>query len=114
MKTTAMQTIIGELNIIKADQFLSRLKGLLFTNELHEHSCMLIVPCGSVHTIGMKYPINVLFLSHNNEILGIKMHLSPNRFCVGPPSTKKVVELSTELDLILSNIIGKKFVEGEL
>lgn len=112
MKIVTMDTIVGKLNIRIADSFFSRLTGLLFTNELRKDDCILISPCGSVHTIGMKYPIHIVFLSIDNKILDVRLNVKPNRFCLGPTYTKKVVELSPDFDLSHLQIIGKKFLES--
>lgn len=114
MNRVTKKTVLGDLNLYKADSFLSRLKGLLFTKKLESADCVLIVPCGSIHTLGMRYPIHIIFLSKNNTILAIKNNLQPNRFCLGPSSTFKVVELSAELKDIPSEVIGTKFSEDEL
>lgn len=114
MKTIAMDTVIGKLNVRIADSFLSRLIGLLFTSELPKYDCILISPCGSIHTIGMKYPIHIVFLSMDNKVLDIRLDVKPNRFCLGPTATKKVVELSSDLNLSHLQIIGQKFLESAL
>ena len=114
MNSVITKTVLGDLSLYKADSFLSRLKGLLFTNKLDSTSCILIVPCGSIHTIGMRYAIHIMFLSKNNTILAIKNNLKPNRFCLGPRATYKVVELSAESKEIPLDVVGKKFCEDEL
>lgn len=114
MKIVTMNTIVGKLNIRMADSFFSRLRGLLFTSELSKYDCIMISPCGSVHTIGMSYPINIIFLSVDNKVLDIKLNVKPNRFCFGPSSTKKVVEMSPDFDLLSLQIIGKRFLEHRL
>ena len=59
--------------------FWSRLKGLLGTSELARDEACWIDPCNSVHTIGMKYPIDVYFLNKENEVISIVQDLRPNR-----------------------------------
>lgn len=53
----------------KASSFLSRLKGLLGTQNLHEGHGLFIPKCKQVHTFFMKYPIDVLFLDSKNKIV---------------------------------------------
>lgn len=114
MNRVMTKTVLGDLNLYKANSFLSRLKGLLFTKKLDTTSCILIVPCGSIHTLGMRYAIHIIFLSKNNTILAIRNNLQPNRFCLGPTATYKVVELSAESKEIPLDVIGKKFSEDKL
>jgi uncharacterized membrane protein (UPF0127 family) len=54
-----------------AQTFWTRLRGLLGTAELVEGKGLLICPCNSIHTIGMRYPIDVLFLSSQLEVLRV-------------------------------------------
>ena len=114
MKTSQQETLLGLLTICKADSFLLRLKGLLFTKPLAKTHCLLIEPCNAIHTFGMGYCIHVLCLSADNKILAIKNNIQPNRMYVGPAKTKKIVELSGELEHLPEHILNKKFVEGAL
>lgn len=67
------------LHIRLASNFLSRLRGLLFTRSLDAQHGLLIVPCNSVHTAGMAYPIDVVFIDSKGVILKIHSHLKPWR-----------------------------------
>ena len=53
--------VLGE-EVRTAETFLSRLVGLLGTAAIAEGEGLWIVPCRSVHTLGMRYPIDVAFL----------------------------------------------------
>ena len=44
-----------------------RLKGLLGTSP--DAEAVILVPCKSVHTYGMTYPIDVAFLGSSGEVL---------------------------------------------
>ena len=60
-----------------ADSFFSRLKGLLGTKKLAEGAALIISPCSSVHTFGMSYPIDVLFIDANDKVVKIVNALEP-------------------------------------
>lgn len=62
-----------------ADCFLMRLKGLLGTKNLPKGEALIIKPCSSVHTIGMSYAIDVLFVSEQNIVLKVVKNLPPWR-----------------------------------
>mgnify|MGYP002066564741 CR=1 FL=1 len=62
-----------------ASTFLSRLVGLLGTDAIAEGEGLWIVPCRSVHTLGMRYPIDVVFLDARGVVVGILQGLPPNR-----------------------------------
>jgi len=62
-----------------ASTFLSRLVGLLGTAAIAEGEGLWIVPCRGVHTLGMRYPIDVAFLDARGVVVGILEGLPPNR-----------------------------------
>jgi len=51
-----------------ADTWLSRLVGLLADSSLKKHEALWLSPCKSVHTIGMRFSIDVVFLDKYNRI----------------------------------------------
>lgn len=63
----------------KANSFFERLRGLLGTRGLEGGEGLWIVPCTSVHSFGMKYPIDVVFLDTAGTVVGVVPSLSPNR-----------------------------------
>ena len=79
-------------NCIVAADFWRRLKGLLGTKELPEGQALIIMPCNSVHTFGMNYPIDVVFLDGKNRVLKTVSTLRPGKMsaCSG---SSYVVEL---------------------
>ena len=60
-----------------ADTLLSRLKGLLGTDSLPAGQGLLIKPCNSVHMIGMKYAIDVVFVDSQFAVLKTVSCLKP-------------------------------------
>ena len=62
-----------------ARTFLSRLVGLLGTAAIADGEGLWIVPCRSVHTLGMRYPIDVAFLDARGIVVGVLEGLPPNR-----------------------------------
>lgn len=59
-----------------ADNFLTRLIGLLLTSRLDRGDALIISSCNRIHTIGMKYPIDVIFLDQNYKVVKIAFNLS--------------------------------------
>lgn len=62
-----------------ADTFFSRLRGLLGMATLPDGDALLIKPCNSVHTVGMRYPIDVVFLDRDTRVLKVVQNLPPWR-----------------------------------
>ena len=83
-------------NAYLATSILSRLKGLLGRNELPSDEALVISPCNSIHTFGMKFPIDVVFLDKNNTVTGYKMNVRPNRVLFAPKKTRKTIELASD------------------
>lgn len=65
----------------RADNPLTRLRGLLGRHPLHADAqeALLLVPCNSVHTFGMRYPLDIVFLDAEQRVLGWQSNLRPWR-----------------------------------
>ena len=63
----------------KADNFLTRLVGLLKRTNLGPEEALWLIPSKGIHTIGMKFPIDVVFLDKSNVVLGVISELVPYR-----------------------------------
>ena len=62
-----------------ANGFLTRLVGLLARRRLGAEEALWLVPCRAVHTIGMRFPIDVLFLDREGEVVSALEGLRPWR-----------------------------------
>lgn len=76
-----------------AATFRRRLKGLLGTRELRRDEGLWIVPCTSIHSFGMGYPIDVLFLDAAGDVVGLFPAVSPNRVIRTVPRAAGALEL---------------------
>lgn len=81
-------------NVIIADNFFKRLKGLMFTKELPADSSMYINPCSQIHTFFMNYDIDVLYLDKNNIVLAMDENLKPGRIWGKVKGASAVIELN--------------------
>lgn len=75
-----------------ADTWLSRLVGLLSESSLQKHEALWLRPCKSVHTIGMRFSIDVVFLDKHNRIRKLGESVKPFRFCKAAKGTHSVLE----------------------
>lgn len=57
-----------------------RLRGLLGRPALRAGQALLIDPCPSVHTIGMRYSLDLAFLDPQWRVLSVVRQLPPLRF----------------------------------
>lgn len=62
-----------------AGTFWRRLKGLLGTKSFPAGQALIIQPCASVHTFGMQYAIDVVFLDATHRVVKIVSNMEPNR-----------------------------------
>jgi uncharacterized protein len=56
---------------VVADRMLPRMKGLLGKRELAAGEGLLIQPAPSIHTFFMRFPIDVVFLAKNGEVMKV-------------------------------------------
>jgi uncharacterized membrane protein (UPF0127 family) len=75
-----------------AKSYWSRFWGLMGKRGLGEGEGLLIAPCGSVHTMFMRFPLDVVFLDRENRITKIAADLRPYRMSMGKGG-KRALEL---------------------
>lgn len=76
-----------------ADSYLARLQGLMGRESLAQGSGLFIVPCSSVHTFFMRFPIDVIFVDRQQRVVGMRAAMTPNRPYAGAWKAHAVVEL---------------------
>ena len=72
-----------------------RLRGLLGLkpHDFRNGSGLWIVPCHGVHTLGMGFPIDVLYLDRGLRVVGIQSDVRPWRFTPVLMRASSVLEL---------------------
>lgn len=67
----------------RADRWRSRLRGLLLRVPLAADAseALLITPCSAIHTCGMGYRLDVVFLDAVGRVLGLREGVPPWRAC---------------------------------
>lgn len=63
----------------KADRFFTRLVGLLKRRNLGPEEALWLVPSKGIHTIGMKFPVDVIFLDKYQKVTNLISNLAPYR-----------------------------------
>lgn len=74
-----IKNMVLPYEVVEAKSFLRRLVGLLGTKEPLTEKVLYIKHCSSIHTIGMKYPIDAVFLDKNCVVSRLYESLQPNR-----------------------------------
>ena len=90
----------------RANSFLSRLRGLLFTKELPTGCALHILPCRSIHTFFMKYSIDVLYLNSNQKIVAIDEQLRPGLIGKRYADAVSVIELPAGTVCVTGTRVG--------
>ena len=88
-----MLTLIPEL--IVADTFWKRSVGLLGRAQLKAGQGLLLRPCGSIHTCFMRFPIDIVFLNANNQVVKTRQNVAPWRLVWGGRKAHSVIEVQS-------------------
>ncbi len=83
LSETTGKTVVSRLQI--ADGFWLRLVGWQFRAMPAADAGLLLVPCNSLHTCFVRFPIDVVFLDEQGAVLAIRRNLRPWRAAWGPP-----------------------------
>jgi uncharacterized protein len=89
-----------------ADTFLLSLMGLMARPALEEGHGLWIVPCQSVHTLWMRFPIDVVFLDQHREVVHLVENLRPFRLSKHLPRARSVIELPVSTIRTTGTCIG--------
>ncbi|HSH98542.1 MAG: DUF192 domain-containing protein [Methylophilaceae bacterium] len=71
------QLVVNQVWLAK--NVLQRMRGLLFRKPLERGQAMLIRPCSSIHTIGMSYPLDIVFIDAQGIVLKTLRNVRPLR-----------------------------------
>ena len=78
MRNQTRATVLGDA-IEVADTSAKRRTGLLKHSSLAPGQGLWIVPCESVHTFFMKFPIDLVYLDRNKQVRKVRGHVGPWR-----------------------------------
>jgi len=74
------QTVATQVEIAATRR--ARNRGLLGRDHLDEAAAMLLAPCTSVHTVGMRFPIDVVFVDRQGYAVKVVRNLRPWRIAL--------------------------------
>jgi len=70
------------LSVQVTENFQERNRGLLALEALTQGQGLLITPCRSVHTFGMSYVLDLVYLNKSLKIVKIIKNIVPNRMSI--------------------------------
>jgi uncharacterized membrane protein (UPF0127 family) len=92
LRNVTRATTVGT-RITIADTFLTRLIGLAGRRRLDAGCGLLIRPSSGIHTFGMLFPIDVVALNRNLQVLRLWHRLAPFRVTTINLKTHSILEL---------------------
>jgi hypothetical protein len=94
-----------------ADSYFPRLVGLLGRTKrwAQPGRGLWIVPSRGVHTIGMLFPIDLIFLSKEKQVVHVEEHVRPFRISAVSLKTSSILELPAHTIYRTGTKIGDQF-----
>lgn len=89
--TESGQVLIPRLEM--ADKLWKQAIGLLGRTHLPPDSALWLEPCNGIHTLGMRFPIDVIYLDADGRVLKLFPNVRPWRICWPVRGTHAVIEL---------------------
>jgi len=83
--------------IVPADRFSRRFKGLMFDTRLSADTVWVFPNCQCVHTFFMRYPITVLFLDADKRVIKKETAIFPWKISPWVSGAKFIIEGRTEI-----------------
>jgi uncharacterized membrane protein (UPF0127 family) len=81
VRNQSRSTVLGD-RVGIADTSATRRTGLLKHSRLESGEGLWIAPSEAVHTFGMKFPIDVLFLDKKRKVLKIRSQMPRSRMAI--------------------------------
>lgn len=87
------EVILNEVAL--ADTFIKRFMGLMGKKELRSGTGLKIDPCNSIHTFNMRFPIDVVFLSKDHEVMKVVHGMKPGKVGSVVKKARYVIEANS-------------------
>lgn len=81
IQNKTQQTVLSD-NCRMAEDFRTRLIGLLDRSEIQPGEALVITPCQQIHMFFMKFPIDVIFVDRTDTVVGLVENIQP--FALSP------------------------------
>ena len=93
-----------------ADSFWLRLRGLLGATSLQQEEGLILVGEKSIHTLFMKFPIDVLYVDKNYNVIRIDTYMAPYRLGPFVPRSAYVLEMPTGTVTSTATEVGDQLI----
>src|SRR5215475_6400328 len=88
----------------------TRLRGLLglSLDDFRNGAGLWIVPCHGIHTLGMGFAIDVVYLDHENTVIHVQHEIRPWRFAPVRRQASSVLELPCSMAAGTKTAVGDR------
>ena len=76
----------------RADNWIERTVGFLPRSSIAPEEGLWFEGCGAIHTLGMRTPLDVVFLDREHRVVRVESNVTPHKLHVSAPKAKTVVE----------------------
>ncbi|HXA65625.1 MAG TPA: DUF192 domain-containing protein [Bryobacteraceae bacterium] len=104
VRNQSKNTVLGD-RVGIADNSATRRTGLLKHSRLEQGEGLWIAPSEAVHTFGMKFPIDVLFLDKKRKVLKIRSDMVRSRMAICLRA-HSVLELPSGTAAAMNTLVG--------
>ena len=101
-------TLLGT-RIELADSWWGRFRGFLGREQPRKGEGILLVPCSAVHTYGMRFDIDLVFLCPAGEVLAVREQVEPGKTSGRVPGARYVLELPAGTIRATGTSVGDTF-----
>src|SRR5271157_3586232 len=109
---TTRHTVLGE-RISVAETSWSRMVGLLGKSGLEPGAGLLIIPSQAIHTVAMRFPIDVLFVDRKWRVVHVRREMAPYRMTGLHWKAHFVLELPAGVIAQTSTAVGDQLALSE-
>ncbi len=106
LANTSTGRIIAD-RLERADGWLSRNRGLIGRRALGPGEGLWLARCWGIHTLGVRFPLDVLFLDRDLRVVAVERGVRPGRLAVVHARSQHVIELGAgalgEVDLLVGD-----------
>jgi uncharacterized membrane protein (UPF0127 family) len=89
----ATRNVILASKVFVANNFFTRLKGLLGTRKLDSGCGLVLIPCNQIHMFWMTYAIDALFINPEGVVVGVAEKVKPWRLSPSFKNSNRCLEL---------------------
>ncbi|MBQ7740256.1 MAG: DUF192 domain-containing protein [Eubacterium sp.] len=93
-----------------ASNFFRRFMGLMYRKSIPSDHGLLLTPCNEIHTFGMRFDIDTVTLSKDDEVLFIDRAVKPRKVRKKVKNGYKVLELNSGIADEIGIELGDKLV----